>query len=191
MSIPATRVVQHIRLQIDDFDEAKVSDFQILTFMNRALTAISAAIAAKDLDFLSASKAYNTSSASDGAALPDDFQSVKEVTDGEGFTLNPVYLTKTPQAYEYKIVGEKIYCGASSYTLFYKKFIEPIDSLENGVIGMPAYCLGMIVQITVLLMQNADPATVIQTINNIIETDIPLQTYDKKRVSGRVVNNAG
>ena len=191
MSIPATKIVQHIRLHINDFDEAKISDFQILIFLNRALTAISAAIAAKDLDFLSASQSYNAASASSGAALPDDFQSVKEVTDNNGYTLTPCYLTKTPAAYEYKVMGEKIYCGASAYTLYYKRFIAPIDSLTNDSIGMPVYCLGLIVQTTVLLMQGAEPEKVIQTINNIIETDIPLQTFDKKRVSGRVVNNAG
>lgn len=186
MSIPATRVVQHVRLAIDDFDEAKVSDFQILTFLNRALTAISAVITAKDLDFLSASQTYNTASASNGANLPDDFQAVKEVTDGNGFTLTPTYLTKTPQTHEYKVVGEKIYCGAPAYTLYYKKFIGPIDSLQSGVIAMPAYCLGLIVQTTILMMQGAEPTAVINTINNIVTTDIPLQTYDKKRGVGNV-----
>lgn len=189
MSIQASRVLQHIRTQIDDFDEAKVSDYQILTFLNRALTAISAVITAKDFDFLSASQTYNNSSAIAGADLPQDFQSVKEVTDGSGFTLSPVYLTKTPQFYEYKIVGEKIYCGATSYTLFYKRFIPPIDSLQTDVIPMPAYCLGLIVQTTVLLMQGTEPTALVQAINNIIATDIPLQTYDKKRTG--VVGNAG
>lgn len=181
MSISATRVVQHIRTQIDDFDEAKVSDFQILTFLNRALTAISAALASKNLDFLSASQTYSGSSASTGASLPDDFQSVKEVVNESGYTLTPTYLTKTPTHFEYKVLGEKIYCGASSYTLFYRRFIGPIDSLQSGTIAMPAYCLGLIVQTTVMLMQNVEPSVLIQSINNIIATDIPLQTYDKKR----------
>jgi len=189
MSIPASKVLRHIRLQINDFDEAKVSNFQIQIFLNRALAAISTAAAARGLDFLTASQTYNSSSASSGAALPDDFQSVREVADSQGYTLSPAYLTKTPQTYEYKIMGEKIYCGAASYTLFYHRFVAPVDSLENDSIAVPAYCLGLIVQTTISLMQGADPATLTQTINNIIDTDIPGATYDKKR--GRVIENAG
>lgn len=189
MSIPASKVLRHIRLQINDFDEAKVSNFQIQTFLNRALAAISTAAAARGLDFLTASQTYNASSASTGAALPDDFQSVREVTDGSGYTLNPIPITKTPLAYEYKVMGEKIYCGATTYSLFYQRFIEPVDSIENDSIAVPAYCLGLIVQVTVNMMQGVEPAALIQTINNIIDMDIPGTTYDKKR--GRVIENAG
>ena len=190
MSIAATKIVRHIRLQIDDFDEVKVSDYQILIFLNRALAAISTAVAARGLDFLTASQTYSGSSASTGANLPDDFQTLKEVTDGStGYTLTPTYITKTPAAYEYKVMGEKIYCGAASYTLFYQKYIGPIDSLLTDSVAVPGYCLGLIVQTTVALMQGMGPDAVIQLINNIINTDFPAMTYDKQR--GRVIENAG
>lgn len=189
MSIPASTVLRHIRLQINDFDEAKVSNFQILIFLNRALSAVSSAIAMRGLDFLTASHVYSSPSEITGAALPDDYQSVREVTDGSGYTLTPTYITKTPQTYEYKIMGEKIYCGASSYTLFYQRFIGPVDDLETDNIAVPAYCLGLIVQTTVNLMQGMAAPELVQAINNIIDTDIPILTYDKKR--GRVIENAG
>ena len=189
MSIPASRILRHIRLQINDFDEAKVSDFQILNFLNRALSAISTILSARDLDFLSASQTYSGSSASAGANLPADFQAVKEVTDGNSYTLTPCYLTKTPTTYEYKVMGEKIYCGAASYTLFYRKFIAPIDDFTNDNVALPAYFLGMIVQVTILLMQGAETGALMQTINNMMDTDIPMTTYNKKRE--RVMGNAG
>ena len=179
MSITVQRVIKHIRLQINDFDEAKVSNYQILNYLNRALSAISTALAADKLDFLAAAQTYNTASATDGVDLPDDFQSVNEVTDGDGYTLTPAYVTKTPKAFEYKVMGEKLYCGAASYTLFYQRFIPPVDDMGD-TIAVPAYCLGLIVQTTIQLMQGMAPTDVATLINSLIGTEIPGRTYDKK-----------
>ncbi|MBR1494257.1 MAG: hypothetical protein IJ601_04330 [Acidaminococcaceae bacterium] len=180
MSIAVKRIIKHIRLQINDFDEAKVSSFQILNFLNRALAAISTAVETQHLNFLAKSQVYTGTSAVNGAVLPEDFQSVNEVVDGQEFTLSPAYVTKTPKAYEYKIMGEKIYCGADSYTLFYQRFIPPVDTPED-TIEAPLYCLGLIVQTTIKLMQGMEAADLVKMIQNMVVSDIPADTYDKKR----------
>lgn len=177
--IEAKDILYSVRALLKDNNEMTYSDYDIKLALNTALRYISQSSLLKTTDFLETTKLITNSDIENGANLPEDFQSLTGVTSGE-FSLAPCRVTKKPKVHEYKIMGEKIYSGAESFTINYKRLVLPISDLTKDTISLPMFCTNLIIESTIAVLKGTPTADLITQMNNIITADLPVQKYNGK-----------
>lgn len=189
-------LIRLVRNSKKDNYETKYSDYEILHALNNAVQLFAQSQLLKDTDFLEAVKfydedAYNEEHSSatisfikDGVELPEDFQTVTGVTTEDEYSIAPCYVTKTPKTYEYKVIGNKIYCGSKKFTLNYKRSVLPVSNLD-GSFDLQNLCLGIIPNVAILILDNAGNDAVLKSINDFITMSFPTRKYNNSNVKGR------
>lgn len=181
--IKAATIVQSVRALLKDNSEMIYSDYDIKMALNSAIRFISQSTFLKDTDFLETEKTYSLTTAEEakrGVELPDDYQSVTGVTT-DNFSLGTVPTTKKPNADEFKIMGTKIYCGNKDFTITYKKLVMPVSDIETDNVDMPMFCLNVIIEVTIAILKGEETAAILNRMNEVITSDIPVRKYNGKR----------
>ena len=97
-------------------------------------------------------------------------------------SLHPCDITKIPNLREYKVVGDRIYCGVRRFQLAYRRTILPIADMEEGKIDLPTFCTDVVVKITGMILNNADTDVMLQAIDAATKSIIPRRRYNNMRV---------
>lgn len=97
-------------------------------------------------------------------------------------SLSPCDITKVPNHREYKILGEKIYCGVRRFQLAYRRTILPVNDLEVDEIDLPVFCTDLIVKMTGMILNNADTDVMMQAIDMATKSIIPRRRFNNMRI---------
>ena len=189
-------LIRLVRNSKKDNYETQYSDYEILHALNMAVQFFVQSPLLQDTDFLEAVKfydedAYNLehtpdsiSFTTDGVELPDDFQMVTGVTTEDEYSIAPCYVTKTPKTYEYKVIGNKIFCGSKKFTLNYKRTVLPVANV-NGSFDLQNLCMGIISSVGILILDNAGNDAVLKAINDFITMAFPTRKYNNANNKGK------
>lgn len=210
--IEAKEALRLVRFKIKDNNEVLFSDYEIKTCMNEALRYISQSQALQNNDFLTKSAIYDESELNadiqekndkivaslpkyteddliplynfqlTGIELPNDFQILLGVTRDDGYKMRPCDVSNIPFRGEYKVMGGKIYSGYGCFTITYQSTILPIKNIKEDIIGLPDYCLDLVVKITSLILNQAENDIMLAEIDNMVKSIVPRRKFNNARV---------
>lgn len=178
--IEAKKILTLVRLELNDYNEADHSDFEILKRLNSVLNLVGSLKILEDTDYLTDKKALVISNNS--VDLPNDYLQLIEVTDTDGFVMLPCPVTREPKDYQYKIMGEKLYTAADGVVIFYKKYIAPVSAFTENI-NLPSVFTDILVKATALaLAGGVDNGSLMTAINDMVLNSVPLKQYGKKKI---------
>lgn len=210
--IEAKEVLRLVRFKNKDNDEVEFSDYDIRNCLNEALRYISQSQALQNNEFLTKSAIYDESELNadiqerndeiiasnpeyteddllplynfqlNGIELPKDFQILLGVTRDDGYKMRPCDVSNIPFRGEYKIMGEKIYCGYGLFTITYQRTILPVKNMNSGMIDLPNYCLDLVVKITSMILNQAENDVMLQEIDNMVKSIVPRRKFNNARI---------
>lgn len=158
MSIPYKEIRKIVRFKLKDNNEVAYSDYEIKMAVNEVIRYLSISQALNNSDFLNKGYSYDCHDvdyACCGVELPEDFVTLVGVRDYKGLLLEPCDSTQHPRRWQYKISGDRLYCGAPSFTMMYKASLQEIDE-EDDEVELPNVFKDMIVQLAILVLNQAD-----------------------------------
>ena len=184
--IPYNEIKKIVRFKLGDLNEINFSDYEIKMAVNEVIRYLSVSQSLKNSDFLN--KGYSYDDAVDlinysveGIELPRDFVSLVAVRDYKGRQLEPCSASEVPNFKQYKISGDKLYCGAHSFTMMYNASIPQIEEDDDGV-ELPYVFLDTMVQLTVLVLQQSDGDVMHTAADAAIDELIPKRKYSNVRI---------
>lgn len=209
--IKAKNVLIDVRYKNSDSDEVKFSDYDIKNAVNEAIRYISQNQALQNDDYFETSKEYfedvlneqidvhNSEVATQpghkgsdfleyynfkkkGVELPDDFQILVGVSRGDGYKLRPCNPMKIPDVHEYKVMGNKVFCGCAYFNLFYQRSVLPVKDLESDLIDLPNFCYDLLVKVTNLILNQAETDVMLKEIDNLVKSIVPRRKYNNARI---------
>ena len=140
-----------IRIDIDDLQEAKFSEYEMLVLINSVLRIINDKLCDTDSDLVE--KETNLTMTDGYASLPSDFNSVIEVLSSDGSPLD-FY----PRSFKLDDGGYRISSGnlytTGDVTLVYKSTITTITDL-NSVLPLPDMFLEALRKLAVMMINKA------------------------------------
>lgn len=178
--IEANKVLTLVRLELNDYNEADHSDYEILKRLNYVLNIIGSLKILEDTDYLTDKK---TLAVSDNSVdLPNDYLQLIEITDTTGFIMLPCPVTREPKDYQYKIMGEKLYTAAAGVVMFYKKHIAPISAFTENI-NLPSVFTDVLVKATALAVAGSvDNGSLMTAVNDMVLNSVPIKQYGKKKI---------
>jgi len=170
-----------IRFKERDNDEIRFSDYEIKEATNEALRYISNELADTNADFNEKIMHYHDRDLMckiHGTVLPEDFISLVAV---KGDVHSPELLTpcgsaNTPMFNEYKIQGNRIYCGSPHFVLVYKARISEVED-DDDEIELPYYVKDKFVTYVRRILTQADENIMSDAEEEIINALTPKRRY--------------
>lgn len=205
MSITYKEILRRVRFKLKDNDEATTSDYEIRDCLNEVLRYVSMSNALSNADFNEKTIRYNEDDfygvccdnhydhhhdhkhhhfcfALDGVPLPEDFLSLVAVKPhANAPMLEPCLSSETPRPWQYKISGDKIYCGPHHFVLVYKAGVtEVVD--DESEIELPRTFLDFLVNMTIMNIQQAESGVLREAIDSALQSLIPQRRYRNAKI---------
>lgn len=198
--IKANRILRLVRKKLNDNDEVKYSDYDVLDALNECIRYINMNYSMKNSDFLERLKryrqdemnaqiaAYNETALeedqkslvdfSSGVDLPADFLTlVSVIRASDNYHLSPLPAGEKVSCGGYKIFAGKIFCS-TDFTITYRAQLGPVNDLTTDEIGLPEVFTDMIVKISCMILQNnADTDVLMQEISRLADSIVPARRY--------------
>lgn len=194
--IEAKEVVRLMRHQLNDFDETKFSDYDVLQALNQTLRQLSVSLANKGAQVLEVSEDYDEAEmnedpeavvdfTNDGVKLPDDCASIISVQDtAHGEKLQPATsrLQLAEHGYRmYYVAGDRIFTKVDAFRLNYYRALAELTSLDE-TIDLPRIFLDPLVKITRVVLENGENDVMTQTVTTELNRVLPRRRYSNSRV---------
>ena len=184
--IPYNEIKKLIRYKVKDNNEVAFSDYDIKMAVNEVIRYLSLSQALNNSDFLN--KGYSFNEGHDGVCyhlegveLPEDFVTLVGVRDYKGNLLEPCDSTEIPRLNQYKISGNRLYCGVSAFNLMYKAALDEIHDDEDGI-DLPPVFKDTIVKLAVMIMNQQDGDIMSMAAEDAIEKIIPKRRYRNAKI---------
>ena len=198
--IKASKILRMVRKKLNDNDEVKYSDYDVLDALNECIRYINVNYSMKNSDFLERIKryrqdemnaqiaAYNETASeedqkslvdfSSGVDLPADFLTlVNVIRASDNYHLSPVTAGEKVSYGGYKVFAGKIFC-ATDFTITYRAQLEPVNDLATDEINLPEIFMDMIVKISCMILQNnAETDVLMQEISRLTDGIVPARRY--------------
>lgn len=117
-----------------------------------------------------------------GAELPEDFLSLVSVMRmRDGVIMRPVESIRIPRSGEYKVFGDRIYCGDTVFKLLYKGAIEEVTDDEDEI-QLPFIFKDTLVKLSIMILQNAETDILMDAMNDAALNLIPRRRYRNVRI---------
>ena len=194
--IEAKEVVRLMRHQLNDFDETKFSDYDVLQALNQTLRQLSVSLANKGAQVLEVSEDYDEAEmnedpeavvdfTNDGVKLPDDCASiisVQDTTHGEKLQPATSRLQLAEHGYRmYYVAGDRIFTKVDAFRLNYYRALAELTSLDE-TIDLPRIFLDPLVKITRVVLENGENDVMTQTVTTELNRVLPGRRYSNSRV---------
>lgn len=205
--IAAQTILRLVRFKQKDNNEINFSDYDIKYALNEALRYIGQSQALQNSDFLLKTKVYNESEVNadiedknqnveneeekqplisfrfDGVDLPEDYQILAGIIRvKDRYNMRPCDAAYIPSINEYKIVNNKVYSGATVFSMTYKRCLPAVQDIEQDEIDLPDFCTDVIVKITGLILNQAETDVLLQEVDSITRAIIPRRRYSNAQV---------
>ena len=205
--IAAQTILRLVRFKQKDNNEINFSDYDIKYALNEALRYIGQSQALQNSDFLLKTKVYNESEINadiedknqnveneeekqplisfrfDGAELPEDYQILAGIIRvKDRYNMRPCDASYVPSINEYKIVNNKVYSGATVFSMTYKRCLPAVQDIQQDEIELPDFCTDVIVKITGLILNQAETDVLLQEVDSITRAIIPRRRYSNAQV---------
>lgn len=186
--IEVSDLIRKIRYKLNDFNETKYSDYDILMALNEVIDYLALNKTLRNSDFLEREINYNQDNFpdvdffSDGITLPYDFVtlvSVNRATDG--YSMHPVNAGYNMNSYDgnYKIVNNKLYTKEVDINITYRFKVEQAESADDDI-TLPEMFTNVLVNATVTNLGNGNPPFQ-QVIDDTVESIVPRRRYTHTR----------
>lgn len=177
--IETKKIIAKIRYKQKDVDEVKYSDYDILQALNECLEYLNKSYALQNSDFLEKVGRYDltTDELTNGIRLPGDFLTIMKVArqaDKRLLKVVPVGSELTDE--DYFISGDRLYSGDRSITLIYKAVIAELESVDDDIFLPPSFS-NTVVNLAVMILNNAETDILAQAVNDATESIIPRRRY--------------
>lgn len=201
MAITFKELNRLIRFKTKDFNETRFSDFEIRESINECLRYFNGSYALRNTDFLEKMRIYDEVEMNaainkqeevwldgesvapydfknTGVELPSDFitlQSVMRLPDG--YIMSPTEAIKTPEPWEYKVMGDRLYLGTPYAKILYKAGIPEFKDNAN-TIDVPNIFKDAIVKGTVMILENnAETDVLMEAFEDMLSSIVPRRRY--------------
>ena len=193
--IEAKEVVRLMRHQLNDFDETKFSDYDVLQALNQTLRQLSVSLANKGAQVLEVFEDYDEAEMSEdpeavvdftngGVKLPDDCASiisVQELAHGEKLKPATSRLQLAEHGYRmYYVAGDHIFTKVDAFRLNYYRALTELTSLDE-TIDLPRIFLDPLVKITRVVLENGENDVMTQTVTTELNRVLPRRRYSNSR----------
>lgn len=112
-----------------------------------------------------------------GMDLPSDFVTLISINTIKHLQpYSPAAVGERLKFGEYRISGNKLYCGAKAVTINYKRRIAEVDTESEGV-DLPEDFIDLLVKGTGLVLTNADTDILMAEVNRALEAIVPSRRY--------------
>lgn len=188
MSMTYKEVKRTVRFKERDNDEARFSDYEIKEAVNEAIRYISNKLADSNADFNEKNKFYNRENCDEhfvhhGAALPPDFLALVAVKrnphDKEAMT--PCLASEIPRHYEYKVQGDKIWCGSRNFFITYKASIKEVEE-DDDEIDIPYFAKDHFVTLVRRILTSAEGEIMREAQEMLVDALIPKRRYTHAKI---------
>nr|DAE87388.1 MAG TPA: hypothetical protein [Caudoviricetes sp.] len=201
MAITFKELNRLIRFKTKDFNETRFSDFEIRESINECLRYFNGSYALRNSDFLEKIKIYDEEEMNSaiskqeevwlgdelvapydfkntGVELPSDFitlQSVMRLPDG--YIMSPTEGIKTPEPWEYKVTGDRLYLGSPSAKVLYRAGLQEFKE-SSGEIDAPNIFKDAIAKGTVMILEsNAETDVLMEAFDDMLSSIVPRRRY--------------
>lgn len=144
-------LLDEVRRQIADVEKVEYTDAELIGYINDGLRFISNELIRLNSPLLI--KFVNLTLSNGEATLPSDFVKEEAVLDAQGNNLVSVPPAKIADPKSYKIIGNKLYSGNKSVTLFYYAPFQLVSGLDD-LIPVPVWMESLLKEIVVFLALN-------------------------------------
>ena len=178
------KIIAKIRYKQKDIDEVKFSDYDILQSLNECIEYLNKSYGLQNADFLEKARTYELTSDEmrEGIRLPSDFLTLIGILRTEdNYKLKVVSMSEDMQDADYRISGGRLYSGSSAIKLLYKAIIEEVENVTDDI-EIPDVFFNSIVNITMMIMNNANTDVLTQAINDATESIIPRRRYSNVNI---------
>nr|DAQ20474.1 MAG TPA: hypothetical protein [Caudoviricetes sp.] len=201
MAITFKELNRLIRFKAKDFNETRFSDFEIRESINECLRYFNGSYALRNTDFLEKMHVYDEAEMNaamqdlqevglvdgdespydfknTGVELPADFitlQSVMRLNDG--YIMSPTEGIKTPEPWEYKVTGDRLYLGSPNAKILYRAGLPEFKE-SSGEIDVPNIFKDAIVKGTVMILENnAETDVLMEAFDDMLSSIVPRRRY--------------
>lgn len=178
--IEVKTLIRRIRFKAQDNNEAFYSDYDIIGALNEVLDYLNNALSLQNSDFLEKEKEYENKDVNKGVSLPYDFITLVGITDKHGRPLKPCGVEHKPRPWEYKIFGNKIYCGITHFKIQYRSRLEEITT-DKDTIMLPVTFTQSLVNLALLVLTH-NATELQQAVNDVIMAIVPRRRYVNARI---------
>lgn len=188
MGMTYKEVKRAVRFKERDNDEVRFSDYDIKDAVNEAIRYVSNSLADSNADFNEKTKFYNRENCEcdfhhHGAALPPDFLALLSVKrnphDKEAMT--PCLSGEMPKHWEYKIQGDKIYCGSKNFCITYKASIPEVEDDEDEI-EIPYFAKDYFVTLVRRILTSAETEIMRDAQEMLVNALIPKRRYTHAKI---------
>ena len=175
--IPVSDIIQQVRIEEKDVNEAKFSDWDIINAINKALRLMSNQLAQMNTDFMERTIRYDMGETWVGAELPKDFITVQRVERFNGSVLRPDTTVSTKHN-TYHIKNNKLYAKGTVF-MTYKAMLSTAEA--GGELDVPPFLFDMIVASSRMIINNAERDVLTQYITEVSASLVPRRKYTHAR----------
>lgn len=198
MAITFKELNRLIRFKAKDFNETRFSDFEIRESINECLRYFNGSYALRNTDFLEKTKIYDEEEMNaeiqevgmvdgddgpydfknTGVELPSDFITLQSVMRlPNGYIMSPTEGIKTPEPWEYKVTGNRLYLGSPSAKVLYRAGLPEFKE-SSGEIDVPNIFKDAIVKGTVMILENsAETDVLMEAFDDMLSSIVPRRRY--------------
>lgn len=175
------QIIRLVRWKEHDTDEVRFSDYEILAALNEVLRYIGQRLSNQQSDLLERTARYDVPGADyaeEGAALPDDFTSVKGV-----YRLRDHYRLHAAsddhvRSDTFRLSASRIYAAEPFLLLYYGQVGETIT---DGFIDLPNVFTDALVRLTRIVLNNADADVMTQAAAQELDAILPRRKWNNAR----------
>ena len=200
MAISYKEIKKLIRFKEQDNNELTFSDYEIRLAVNEVLRYLNMAFATLDGDFNEKGYVFDQEAMNKpdiygyapaemvdfkigGVELPEDFLSLVAVQNKRHGILEVCPSIQDPMAWQYKIVGNRIYCGSPWFKLLYKANINCKLAEDDDEVELPDIFIDVIVkQARMILHNSADTDATEQAVFDAVKALLPKRRYRNARI---------
>lgn len=203
MAFTYKEIRKQIRFKEGDNNEIRFSDYDIKMAVNEVIRYLTNALAANNADFNEKIKVYDEEEINaelleeltnddgeidesytpisfkiDGIEFPEDYIALVSVKGKlhDPTPLNPCLAQNIPMPWEYKVLGDKIYCGCKRFELVYKASIAEVKE-EEDTIELPYMFKDNFVQLARMILNQAENDIMRDAVDSAVQQLIPKRRY--------------
>lgn len=202
MSISALKIARQVRYKLNDNDEVKYSDYDLLNAINETIRYLNQSYALVNSDFLEKIKKYRMDEMNKevdeynqtkgdnepekeyydfkhtGVELPDDFVSMVSVDRAKDhYPLSPIMADEHLHYGTYKVFAGRIYTRHDFNLLYHAKIAE-ISNIQTDSIDLPDIFFDCIVKMVgMILEQNPNDDIMANEVNRVVSSLVPRRKY--------------
>lgn len=120
----------------------------------------------------------------DGAELPEDFVALVSIRGRRTYSreiLRPCLSGEIPRPWEYKIQGDRIYCGQKKFTLTYKAMLMEVKT-EDDEIALPYMFTDTFVQLVRMVLNQTENDIMMDAVDTSVQQLIPKRRYRNAKI---------